>query len=169
MNRIILGNIISFVGACLMVGAGLLKKRRTILVVQCVQFGIMGSANFILGGITGGLSALVSIARNVVCAQKKMTFSVKLLFTFLLIILCIGSNTAGLLGILPILSACLYTWLLDIEGERNLKLVIIIAQSFWVIYDVALMNYVSFAFDILTIIANLVGIVTLKKHAKKPL
>ena len=53
MDRIIIGNALSLIGAILMACIGLLKKRKQILTVQCVQFGIMGMANLVLGGITG--------------------------------------------------------------------------------------------------------------------
>lgn len=167
MNTVLLGNIISLFGACLMASIGLFKKRKTILLVQCVQFGIMGTANFVLGGITGGLSAMVSIARNLVCLRHDMTVPIKLLFTLVLTLLCLWSNTAGLLGILPVLSTCLYTWFLDIKGERKLKLILILAQIFWLVYDLALLNYVSFVFDIVTILTNVIGIFMLGKSRSK--
>ena len=45
MDRILVGNALSLIGAILMACIGLLKKRKQILTVQCVQFGIMGIAN----------------------------------------------------------------------------------------------------------------------------
>lgn len=163
MEQILIGNAISLVGAVLMACIGLLKKRRTILLVQCVQFGVMGTANLVLGGITGTVSAAVSIVRNLICIRRDMTVWLKLLFTAALGVLCVCANTAGWLGVLPILSTCIYTWLLDIKDERRLKLVLILAQVFWVVYDAALSNYVAFTFDIITIITNCIGIAALRR------
>ena len=67
---------------------------------------------------------------------------------------------------LPVLSTCIYTWLLDIKGERKLKAVLIAAQLFWLIYDFALSNYVAFAFDIITVLTNLIGIAALTREEK---
>lgn len=164
MENIIIGNIISLLGAILMASIGLLKKRKSILLVQCVQFGLLGTANFVLGGITGTLSAAVSIVRNLVCLKHDMTMPIKLTFTCILGAFCLFANSAGWLGILPLLSTCIYTWLLDIKDERRLKYVLIVAQLFWVVYDAALSNYVSFVFDIITIITNIIGIAALKKN-----
>ena len=167
MDRILMGNALSLIGAILMACIGLLKKRKQILTVQCVQFGIMGLANLVLGGITGTVSAAVSIARNLVCAKRELTVPLKILFTVILVALSLYANTAGWLGVLPMLSTCIYTWLLDIKGERRLKAVLIVAQVFWLVFDLSLSNYVSFAFDIITIITNLIGIVTLTAEARK--
>lgn len=166
MDRIIIGNALALVGCILMAGTGLVKRRNQILLVQCIQFGFMGMANLMLGGITGTLSALVSIARNLVCAKRELTLPLKVLFTAALIVLCLYANTAGWLGVLPVLSTCIYTWLLDIKGERKLKVILIAAQLFWLIYDFALSNYVAFAFDIITILTNLIGIAALTREEK---
>lgn len=158
MDQIILGNALSLFGAGLMAAIGLLKKRRTILLVQCVQFGVMGAANLVLGGITGGLSAVVSIARNLLCAAGRMTRPVKLLFTALLLLFGALSGPEGWVGLLPLLSSVLYTWLLDVGDARALKGSLILAQLFWVIYDYTLSNYVAFVFDIATILSNAVSL-----------
>ena len=167
MDRIIIGNALSLIGAILMACIGLLKKRKQILTVQCVQFGIMGIANLVLGGITGTVSAAVSIARNLVCAKRELTVPLKILFTFILVALSLYANSAGWLGVLPMLSTCIYTWLLDIKGERRLKAVLIVAQVFRLVFDLSLSNYVSFAFDIITIATNAISIVSLTIEAKK--
>lgn len=163
MESIIIGNIISLFGAILMAGIGLLKKRKSILLVQCAQFGLMGTAQFVLGGITGTISAGVSIIRNLVCLKYDMTVPLKLIFTVILCALCLFANTAGWLGVLPLLSTCIFTWALDIRDERRLKAVIILTMLFWLVYDAAIKNYVSFIFDIITIITNAAGIAALKK------
>lgn len=163
MNRIILGNLLSLLGAVLMVGVGLLKKRKQILLVQCVQFGIMGVANLILGGITGALSGVVNIVRNIICLKYELTVPLKLTFIAALLVLCLCANTAGWLGVFPILSACIYTWFLDVKKERTLKVVIIVASFLWTLYDFSIQNYVSFVFNIFTILSNGIGIILIGK------
>ena len=61
MNMIIIGNIISFTDAALMVAIGFIKTRKSILLTQCAMFGLMGTANIILGGMTGAISNLYGI------------------------------------------------------------------------------------------------------------
>lgn len=161
LNPMLLGNAVSLLGASLMAAIGLLKKRRHILLAQCVQFFLMGIANLILGGITGALSSCVNIARNLFCLQRGLTRPAKLVFSLMLAALCLPANSAGLLGVLPVLSGLIYTWFLDLQDARKLKCVLIVAQLCWVAYDLAYHNYVSFVFDLLTILSNLIGILTL--------
>ena len=167
MNIVVIANIIAFIGAVMMVCIGLIKKKQQILLVQSVQFGIQAAANILLGGVTGFISNLVSIARNLFCLKWAFTVPVKLAFVAVQVVLSLGVNKMGLLGWLPMISGCLYTWFLDLKDEVRLKIVMIIAQIMWVIYDFALMNYVSFAFDILTMISNLTGIWLILKDRRE--
>ena len=166
MNHILLGNGIALFGAILMAAIGLIKQRKHILAAQCVQFGIMGIANLILGGISGFVSALVSITRNLICLKWELTIPIKVGIISIQAVLALSINQDGIIGILPGLSACICTGFLDTKDEIKLKVVIIIAQICWLIYDLSILNYVSFAFDIVTILANLIGIVTIARQRK---
>ena len=67
---------------------------------------------------------------------------------------------------LPIISACFYTWMIDVKDETRLKVVLIVAQSMWFVYDLTIQNYVGFTFDILTILSNMYGIFSLRAGQK---
>ena len=125
----------------------------------------MGIANLILGGLTGFASALISAVRNLVCCKTKFTLPLKLLFIAVQLAFSVFFNKMGLLGWLPTISACLYTWFLDVKDGFRLKILIIGTQALWLFYDFSLMNYTAFAFDIFTIVANGVGMlrIALKK------
>ena len=166
MNSIFLGNGIALFGAVLMAAIGLIKQRKHILAAQCVQFGIMGIANLLLGGINGFVSALVNITRNLICLKWELTTPIKIGIISIQAVLALSIDRSGVIGILPGLSACICTWFLDTTDEIKLKMVIIIAQVCWLIYDRSILNYVSFAFDIITILANLVGIVLIVRQRK---
>lgn len=166
MNHIFLGNCIALIGAVLMAGIGLIRQRKHILVVQCIQFGIMGIANLVLGGINGFASALISIIRNLIGLKWELTTPIKAGIISIQVLLALSISHSGIIDVLPGLSACIYTWFLDIKDEIKLKLVIIIAQICWVVYDLSILNYVSFIFDIITIFANIVGIISIGKQRK---
>jgi hypothetical protein len=162
MNIILIGNVIAFAGSLLMVGVGFLRTRKSILLVQCSMFGLMGAANIILGGFTGAVSSLVSIIRNVLCLKGPLSIPVKLLIVAIQLLLSAKVNSLGLIGWLPIISACFYTLMIDVKDEIQLKAVLIIAQSMWLAYDLTICNYVAFTFDILTVLSNAYGIISLK-------
>lgn len=167
MSPILAANIISFLGAILMVIIGLIKNKKKILTVQCLQFGMMGIGNLMLGGVTGFVSNLCSILRNIVCIRGDFTLLWKLVFISVQIVIASVVNTQGLLGLLPIFAAVIFTWFLDIKSDSGFKLVIISTSAMWLIYDYAIMNYVSFVFDILTICTSIAGLCMLNGAAGK--
>ena len=166
-NTILLGNIVTFAGALIMVGVGLLKTKRKILLAQSVQCLIMGIGNLILGGVTGFLANMLTIVRNLFCLKKELTTPFKLGFIGLQLAVGVPFNIMGLVGLLPIIAACIFTWFLDTKSEIFLKLLIITAQVMWLIFDFTIHNYVSTLMDIFTIISNIAGIVLLQKDRKK--
>lgn len=163
MNVIIIGNVISFIGAMIMVSIGLIKKRERILLAQCFQFAFMGVGNLVLGGVTAFVTNALSILRNMICFKWKYTMPLKIAFISIQVAISYKVNTMGLIGWFPIIATSVFTWFLDVKSDAALKTVIILTQILWLIYDFTLFNYASLAFDVLTIASNSVGIVMLYK------
>ena len=107
MNSILLGNGIALFGAVLMAAIGLIKQRKHILATQCVQFGIMGIANLILGGINGFVSALVSITRNLICLKWELTTPIKIGIISIQAVLALSIDRSGVYWH-PAGAVCLY-------------------------------------------------------------
>ncbi len=166
MNMVIIGNLISFIGCLLMVGIGFIRKKERILGVQCLQFSIMGVSNLLLGALSGTISNVVSIVRNLVFARITVTTPIKLVFIALQVVLSLGVLQNGVLEWLPVLAAAIFTWFLDAKSEVTLKTVIIGTSAMWVVYDLSHMNFVAMTFDVLTICSNIIGIYMLKKGTK---
>ena len=165
MNIVVIANIISFVGAVIMVVSGLLKTKRNILIAQNIQFAIQAVGNILLGGYSGAAINLISIVRNVFCVFVPFTWLWKVVFIALQAGLTIWVNGLALIGLLPLLAACLFTVFLDTKNDVLLKSVLTAAQVLWAIYDFSIQNYAFFVFDILTILSNLIGIFLLvRKH-----
>ena len=168
MNLVVVGNIISFVGCSLMVAVGLIKKKDHVIKVQCVQFAIQGAANLILGGVTGFIANLISIARNIWFARREGTVKIKLFFIGLQAVLSLFflDAEAGIIGWFPLFSAIVFTWFLDIKSDAAFKVVILTAQVFWVVYDFYYSNYVSCSFDIFTMISTTIGLCWILKDRR---
>ncbi len=166
MRLVLLGNFISFIGCLLMVSIGFLRKKEQILGVQCLQFSVMGISNFLLGGISGTISNLVSVVRNLVFFRKSVTVPLKLFFIALQILLSLGALRRSPLEWLPVLAAGAFTWFLDVKSEVTLKAVIIGTFFLWVVYDLCHRNYVAMTFDILSIFSNAAGIWMIRKGEK---
>ncbi len=146
-----------------MVGVGFLRKKERILAVQCVQFGLMGTANLVLGAFSGFVSNMVGIGRNLAFSRWKANLPMKLIFIAVQTLLSVKGLAAGPIEWLPVLAAAIYTWCLDTKSEIRLKIVIITAQVMWLVYDLYYSNFVAALFDVLTIFSNAAGIFLVKK------
>lgn len=167
MNTVLLANLVSLAGCLLMVSIGFVKKKKWILGLQCIQFGIMGTGNLILGAYAGAIAGMVSILRNLAFFKFEGTLKLKLLFIGIQTLLSLPSLQTGWLEWLPLLSTILFTCFLDVKSEVLLKLVIIIAQAFWMVYDLCYQNYTTMTFDFLTMISTIIGIVMILRDKKR--
>ena len=167
MNLVVMANMVSMAGCVLMVVIGFMQKRRSILLPQCVQFAILASANLMLGAMTGFISGAIGIVRNLVFLKWENTRLLKIVFVVVQLVLSLSVGIHSFIDWFPIISTVLFTWFLDVKSEVRLKLVIIAAQSLWLVYDLVYLNYVTAAFDALTITSNFIGIVMIMRAAKK--
>ena len=158
MNRIVIGNIVSLIASVMMVLIGFIKDKKITLLYQTVDFGFMSLANIILGGISGFITNLISIVRNIVCLKYKFTFPFKVFFIVLQVVLIFIFSNEGLRAIFPILAVLIYTFVLDTKDIKLFKKIVIVCQLFWVAYDLSTLNISSFVFDVLTIGSNAVSL-----------
>ena len=66
MTVIIIGNIIALTASLLMVYSGLLKKAKDVVYIQSIQIALFVVSNLVLGGISGAISNLLSLIRNII-------------------------------------------------------------------------------------------------------
>lgn len=167
MSQILIGNIVCMIGSIIMIFTGLIKSNRKVILVQCGQFGFLAVGNLILGGISGFISDAIGIIRNLVSLKFTLKWYVKIFFIILQIILTAIFNKAGFIGWLPTFAACIFTWCIDTKSEVLLKLLIILAQTMWGIYDISIKNYGTLFFDLMTITTSFISIIKLKFVSKK--
>lgn len=158
-----LGNLASLVGCALMVAIGFVRQKDRVIRLQCLQFGFLAAGNLLLGAVSGFISGVVSILRNLIFPRVKGGLGLKLLFIGVQLALTLMAGWDGLISLLPLFSGILFTWYIDTKSDVQLKAVIIAAQIMWAVYDIYYRNYVAFTFDILTVLSNLAGIAMLKK------
>ena len=160
----VFGNLMSMVGCVVMVLIGFVRKKEKVIVLQCFQFAFLGAGNLILGAFSGFISGVISILRNLIFPRVKGGMGLKLLFIGLQLVLTVLAGWVGPISLLPLGAGILFTWFIDTKSDIQLKIVIIAAQVLWACYDVYYRNYVSFTFDILTILTNLLAILTILRE-----
>ena len=166
MIVLLIGNAVSMVGCLIMVLIGFLKKNHQVLIAQSVQCLFMGAGNLILGGISGFISNVVTILRNVVFLKCKNTVFLKIFFILLQLVLSWSSLTTGFISWLPLIAAALFTWCMDTKSPAKLKICILCTQVMWLTYDLTFKNYVASGFDVMTMISNCIGLYTVCKKSK---
>ena len=156
MNTIILGNIIALIASSLGLIIGILKSKKKILYTQTIQYITYTISNIILGGISGAITNLISIFRNILCYKEKLTKTAIILIILISIILTLLFNNLGFIGLLPLFNNIIYTVFINVKDEFKFKLLILIQIILWLIYDLTIKAYTSAIFEIFTITACII-------------
>ena len=166
MTNIVIGNIVALVASLLMVYTGIIKRKEKIVLIQTIQIGLSVLSNIILGGITGAIINAISCVRNILCYKEKLGTTAKVLIIVSSVVLSLLFNNLGIIGILPIISAVVYTLFMNIKDVVKFKYLTIFIMLFWGTYDLYIKSYSSAVFDFMTIFANIIAIFKLKSTQK---
>lgn len=153
--NIIIGNIFGLIGSLFMVLATNSKKPRNVVKLQIVQLSMLGLSNVFLGAITGCISSIISIVRNLLCLHNKMKKSYKMVIVVVFVLLTIFLNTNGFVGWLPTIAGITLTLGFDSKYEKNFRFSLFLSSFCFTIFDFCIMNYITFGFDIVTTIVAL--------------
>lgn len=159
---ILLGNIIAFVASIIMIYSGVLKSKKKILYTQTLQIGLLVISDLVLGGITGAIINLISLIRNVLCYNGKLSIKSKLIISILSVILSVMFNNLGFIGLLPLISMIIYLWYMTIKDVKKFKLLLAFTIFLWLIYDLSIKSYALAIFDFVSVIANILTAYNIK-------
>ena len=125
MTLIIIGNVIVFVAALLMVYSGIIKEKKKILYIQSLQIGLTIISNLLLEGITGAIINAISLLRNILCYKEKLGLKEKIFITILSVVLTVYFNNLGIIGLLPLIATVVYLWLMTTKNVIYFKILIL--------------------------------------------
>lgn len=164
MNRLLIGNILGFAGSTAMVGMGLIKRKKLILLAMCLQYILIGSANFFLGGYGGTVTACFGIAMNLITLKYGFGLWLKLAFSLAEAAAIFAVNSSGFIGMLPLIPSLMILWTLDTKNETKLKAIITATLFMWAAYDFNFKNYTTLCFDAFAIASNIIGLYRLRRE-----
>ena len=167
MNTIILGNIVALIAASLGLIIGILKSKKKILYTQTIQYITYTIENIILGGISGAITNLISIFRNILCYKEKLTTTAIILIILISIVLTLLFNNLGFIGLLPLFNNIIYTVFINIKDEFKFKILILIQVILWLLYDLTIRAYTSAIFEIFTITSCIITAFQIYMNRKK--
>lgn len=166
MNRLITGNILGLAASVVMTFAGVVKDKKYLLLVMCLQYLLLGSANFCLGAYSAVVTCCCGLCMNILTLNQRFDTKMKILFSVAETVFIFIVNRDGLVGLLPLLPVLAVIWTLDVKNTAVLKAAIAAGMVLWAIFDFNYQNYTTFCFDVVTLVTNLVGIYRIYRGKK---
>ena len=139
------------------------KTAKGVLLVQCVSQLFYTIGTVVLKGYSGAVQNVVSMIRNLVAIKKINSKVIEWILVGLGVVLGIGFNNLGLIGLLPVVANLQYTLAVFKfkDNERALKISFIICIALFAIFNIAILNFVGVCSNLVVLITTL--IVLLKK------
>lgn len=151
LNKIVIGNFISFIGCILFFASCRLKKQKSICIVQTIECLITGTGTLILGGFIGALTTYIAAIRNFLGIWKlngNICTIVCLLATSSLTI----CNYNNIWDLFPLLATIVYTIALSFKSAKITKIGVIPNSLIWFVYCLYIGSYVNCVFNVVNII-----------------
>lgn len=164
MSALLIGNILCFIAATIMMLMGMIKDRIKFIEAQSMMNVVYIAGYAFLKGTSGVIVNVVTLTRNIICLKWKMTTPIKLVFIIGQIILGIIFGNSGIIAWFPVIACSIFTWYMDCEDAVKLRCVIVGTQMLFMVYDWTVKAYTGFAFDILATITNTVSLISLVKE-----
>ena len=176
----ILGHICSAIACAIMISIGFVKKKNQLVVGQCMQLVFFCGGNFLLGANSGGISNILAIIRNVVLVNTKKAGLWKVIFILaqFALTLIFWEDTVKLftdpssfmtlkwIDWIPLVYAIMLTLVMDCKRVNALRIVIILGQSMFCLFDGYYRNYFAIIANVLTVITNTYSICMSVKEKK---
>lgn len=165
MQRIIWGNLISFVGSLFLFASCVAKSKRRVLLFQFFQCAILTAAQITFGKGAGAVSMAVAGTRNLIIASGHYGVFATVLVSLFTFVFGIYFNTGGVIGLMPVIASVFYSVALYVTNDvRHLKLALSVLLFVWIVYS-------ALIFDIFGTISNtsaqILNLVTLARFYKR--
>ena len=164
MSALLIGNILCFIAATIMMLMGMIKDRIKFIEAQSVMNIVYIAGYAFLRGTSGVIVNIVTLTRNIICLKWKMTMPIKWAFIIGQVILGIIFGNSGIIAWLPVIACSLFTLYMDCEDPVKLRFIIVGTQMLFIVYDWSVRAYTGFIFDILATITNSISLISLAKE-----
>lgn len=122
---------------------------------------------FLLNAISGGITSIIAIFRNLIFYKYKEKVTVKeLLMYFLILILLSIYSINGIISVIPVLLVIIYSTALYTKNIYTIKYAVLITCVLEIIYDAVYKAYAGIFVCILDIILVSISLYKLKKQTK---
>ena len=158
---IILGNVFSL---CASISDTLSSSRKTargVLLVQILSQVFYLASTLALKGYSAAVQNAVSIFRNLAAISKKENKLVEWILVILGVILGLVFNNRGFIGLLPVVANLEYTLAVFRfkDNERALKIAFAICIALFMVFNVALLNFVGAITNAMVLVMTILFVV----------
>lgn len=159
-----MGQILGFIYALFLILSNFGKNTKQILFLQTISFFFKTLHYYLLGGISGFLTSLISMIRNIIFYKIKES-KIWVVF-FIIIYIIIGIITLkSIYTLLPVFATIIYTLIINYNNPKYLRYGIFITSLTWLIYNIYIISYSGIIIQIIMLISNIIAIIKLdKKH-----
>lgn len=166
----ILAQIIGFIAFFVSLIAYHRKDKKTILINMIIANIINLVHYLLLGAYSGCITKLLAIFRDCFIIFKKncnnfLNYFYLIFFIILYIIASIFTFN-GILSILPLLAALIYTIFIWNGNELRLKKIAFICYFIWLIYNIFVMSISGIVSNVISIVSTLIAIKNVKRRCK---
>ncbi|MCF2555549.1 YgjV family protein [Faecalicatena contorta] len=168
MNRILLGNMISFAAAIMLFLGCYTTDARKIYVYQIAENAILCLSSVVFGSWTGLITLLLAIFRNILIMRNKYS---RVWMLGISIVITVGgmiANTKGVVGWLPILATLIWTignyYYSDVI---HVKIFLLINTIIWCMYFFIIWDFSSGIAQLVTGIICIQSLYRVSRASKK--
>lgn len=167
ISPIIAGNVFTLLA---MVANAISSTRKTpkgVLWTQNISQAIYAASAIVLSGYSAAVQNVVSIIRNVAAIRNVKSKFLEWLLVILGVVLGIAFNNCSWVGLLPVIGNLQYTLAIFRfkDDERKIKIFFLISVIAFVIFNLAIFNYVGVVADSIVIITT--SIILIKSPKKE--
>ncbi|MBQ8720468.1 MAG: YgjV family protein [Clostridia bacterium] len=153
MNNIVLGNIISFIGAIFLFGSCIVKTKKRVHFFQLLQCAVFTVSQLVFGRGAGAVSMSVAGVRNLLICFDLYGRAAMLILVSVTAFLGFYFNSAGIVGLLPVAAGIFYSVVsYSAKSIRTLKAGLAVLLLVWTVYS-------ALIFDIFGMISNATALV----------
>ena len=157
-----MAQILGFIYALFLMLSNFGKTTKQILLLQTVSFFFKGIHYYLLGGISGFLTSIVSMIRNIIFTKIKSNKMWTIIF--ILIYLVIGFLTYTTFGtLLPIIATIFYTIIVNKNNPSYLRWGMFITSVIWLLYNIYIISYGGIITQVVILVSNIIAIIKLDK------
>lgn len=168
MNRIIIGNMISFLASIALTAGCLMKDPKKVYGMQVTENVILIVSSACFGSWSGISTLLVSTVRNILLV--KGMFDKRMMYLFMILVTGCGLavNNKGLIGLLPVFATVILTVCNYYAREiMAIKWSLFINIVLWAIYFFAILDVVSGITQVVIAVVTIASIFQLRLERKK--